>query len=444
MNLNYIGSVAERFMKFRSTLATEENVSENPFNAISIYVPKSLASANINAEALDPTTVTADNFAVIAVTVDNYNAVLASTGSLLTQWLPVFNDGTNSSVTLYLIVFDDTDFAPTVAEKAIEWAPLKKAFDELFFISAFKVMFDTDYTSLTDNEGTPEINHYADLALCLSYLCHMESAFSVCLTELKVEVPATASTADGNAFKILSLSRGDETTHCTTLVGSDAEDRANYFWGYINLLGGNHTQVLIHNGTYMLPIVLGKWFEAPNDSGEFVGNKLAKIRLSGSAVKPTGLPSPLNTDVNLNLIPAWYENLDDKFVGYFISISSSSANNTELLRDRTVENFPVTAYIISKWVDYFTSQQIADFSASLETLTKPKLCNAQTYSEIQLILVNNLVKTTKMGSRITNLSYKFPSFAKAKKGNGFEGTAVWSATYVDDFDHVDFSGTINF
>ena len=134
MNLNYVGSVAERFMKFRSTLATEENVSENPFNAISIYVPKSLASANINAEALDPATVTADNYAVIAVTVDNYNSVLASTGNLLTQWLPVFNDGTNSSVTLYLIVFDDTDFAPTLAEKAIEWAPLKKAFEELYFI----------------------------------------------------------------------------------------------------------------------------------------------------------------------------------------------------------------------------------------------------------------------------------------------------------------------
>jgi hypothetical protein len=444
MNLNYVGSVAERFMKFRSTLATEENVSENLFNALSIYVPKSLASANINSEALDPTTVTADNYAVIAVTVDNYKTVLSDTGSLLSQWLPVFNDGTNSSITIYLIVFDDTEFAPTVADKAIVWSPLKKAFDDLYFISCFKVMFDTDYTSLTDNEGTLTVNNYADLALCLSYLCSTESTLSMCLTEIKVTVPETKTSTDENAVKILSQSRGDETTYCTTLTGSTQETRAQYLWGYINLTGGAHTWVIVHNGNYMLPIVLGKWFTETNDSGEFVGNKLAKIRLSGSKVKPTGNPSPLNSDVNLNLDPAWYTNLDDKNVGYFLSISGSSYNNAELLKDRTVEGFPVTAYIMSKWVDYNTSQQIADFSAESSTLTKPRLCNSETYESIHDILRNNLTKITQMANRVTNVQMKFPPFEVAKKGNGFEGTAVWSATYVDDFDHVDFSGTINF
>ena len=47
MNLNYVGSVAERFMKFRSSLQTEEDVTSNLFNAVSIYVPKSLAHKNL-------------------------------------------------------------------------------------------------------------------------------------------------------------------------------------------------------------------------------------------------------------------------------------------------------------------------------------------------------------------------------------------------------------
>ena len=88
MNLNYVGSVAERFMKFRSRLAETEGVAEDLFNAISIYVPKSLAEANLASDSYDPTAVTADTYAVIAVTVDNYKDVLAEGGALLSQWLP--------------------------------------------------------------------------------------------------------------------------------------------------------------------------------------------------------------------------------------------------------------------------------------------------------------------------------------------------------------------
>ena len=64
MNINYLGSVAERFMKFRSSLLTEEDVTENLFNAVSIYVPKSLASANLASDSYDPSEVTADKYAV--------------------------------------------------------------------------------------------------------------------------------------------------------------------------------------------------------------------------------------------------------------------------------------------------------------------------------------------------------------------------------------------
>ena len=137
MNLNYVGSVAERFMKFRSSLAGTEEVELNIFNAVSIYVPKSLAKDNISADSYEQDSVTADNYAVITVTVDNYSKVLTDGSALLSQWLPVFNDGTNSEVTLYLIVFDDASFAPTTTASAITWSPLTKAFKELYFISFF-------------------------------------------------------------------------------------------------------------------------------------------------------------------------------------------------------------------------------------------------------------------------------------------------------------------
>lgn len=433
MNLNYVGSVAQRFMKFRSSLASTEEIELNIFNAISIYVPKSLALANISADSYDTDAVTPDSYAVITVTVDNYAKVLTEGGDLLSQWLPVFNDGTNGSVTLYLIVFDDTDLEPVVTATGITWSPLSKAFDDLYFISCFKTLFSTSYDSTDAN--------YHDLALCLSYKCSLESTLSMCLLELKLVVPE--GDVDTNDVKILSLTRGDETTHCTTLVGTDTATRRQYFWGYVNLMGGSHTWLIVHNGTYMYPIVLGKWFERTNNSGEFVGNKLQKIRLSGSKVKPTGNPSPLNTDVNLNLAEKWYVNLDAKNVGYFISISDNSENNAELIRDRTVENFPVTAYLMSKWIDYEASMALANYATANETLTDPVLANPATYNYIQR-LVQGTINTMASTGRLTNITLNFPPYSLAKKGNSFEGVAVWSAIYVDDFEGVEVSGSIAF
>ena len=178
MNLNYIGSVAERFMKFRSTLATEENISENLFNAISIYIPKSLANKNLAEGSFVADEITADKYAVVAVTVDNYKTVLKAEGALMSKWLPVFNDGTNSSVTLYLIIFDDTDFAPTVTATGINWQPLSKAFNELYFISYFKVMFSEYCNGMEVSAGEAtdyDDSNYFDMSLCLALLCELES-----------------------------------------------------------------------------------------------------------------------------------------------------------------------------------------------------------------------------------------------------------------------------
>lgn len=444
MNINYVGSVAERFMKFRSSLAETEGVSENIFNAISIYVPKSLAEDNLSEASYTPSAVTSDAYAVIAVTVDNYKDVFAEGSVLLSQWLPVFNDGANGAVTLYVIVFDDTSFSPTVTAGAVSWSPLSKAFNELYFISYFKTMFSEHYNGTEDSESsvTYDDSNYFDMVLALSTLCENELTLSFCLAEIAVEVPSGST--DSNVCKIMSYERGTETGHCNTLVGSTKADRAQYFWGYVNLIGGNRTSVIIHNGSYMLPIILGRWFEAPNASGQFIGNKLAKIRLTGNKVKPTGLPSPLNSDVNLNLPSAIYKILDEKNVGYFISISDISQSNAELIRERSVSNFPITASMISKFIDYQTSQDLANYATAITTLTKPVLANEETYARMQSFLINNIAKFTGSGRRIVDLVVNFPPYSEAKKGNSFEGTAVWSARYIDDLEGFNISGSISF
>ena len=433
-------------MRFRSRLAETEGVAEDLFNAVSIYVPKSLAQAQLSAEAYDPTAVTAENYAVIAVTVDNYKDVLADGSVLLSQWLPVFNDGTNFSVKLYIIVFDDTGFAPTLTAGAITWQPLTKAFNELYFISLFKTMFSEHYdgAKVESDPAQPtdyDDSNYFDMALCLAYQCELESTLSWFLAEMKVTV--YDGTSDTNACKIQSLTRGDETAHCTTFVGSTLADRAEYFWGYLNLIGGSHVNLVLHNGNYLIPVILGRWFEEKNVSGQFVGNKLAKIRLTGNKVKPTGNPSPLNSDVNLNLPRSIYEILDEKNVGYFISISNNSDSNAELTSDRGISNMPATAYAISKWIDYTTSQDMAKYATAIQTLTKPVLTNQETYAQLQSFLINNVAVFATLG-RISNIQVKFPPFAEAKKGNWFEGTAVWSAVYVDDLGGVNISGSISF
>lgn len=447
MNLNYIGSVAERFMKFRSSLSTEEDVSEDIFNAISIYVPKSLASANLVAGAYDPDEITATKYAVVTVTVDNYTDVLSETGSLLTQWLPVFNDGTNSDVTLYLVIFDDTGFAPTVGDASISWSPLSKAFKELYFISFFKTMFSEHYDGSKvehdpAEEGDYDDSNFFDLSLCLAYQCELESTLSYFLSEVQVTVFEEGE-ADANACKVMSLERGDETGHCTTLTGSTLADRAEYYWGYLNLIAPTHTEMVIHNGSFMIPILLGKWFEDTNSSGEYVGNSYAKIRLSGTKVKPTGLPSPLDSDVNMNIGSYIYDILDAKNVGYFISISSSSKNNAELIADNSVSAFPLPAYMIARFIDYQTSMDLANYATASSTLTDPVLVNEQTYKAIQNMLVAN-IKLFSGTNRITNIKLDFPPFAEVKDGNSIKGKGVWSAVYVGSLESVEISGEISF
>lgn len=447
MNLNYIGSVAERFMQFRSSLAAEEGVATDIFNCISIYMPKSLGAANLVDAAWNPAEITATAYAVLPVTVDNYRDVFKDTGALMAQWLPAFNDGTNFNMTLYIIIFDDTGFTPTVTATGITWAPLKKAFDELYFISFFKTVFSEHYDGSEVTHDPAEAGDYSDanyfdMALSLSALCEAESTLSMAILYTKVTVPDVGG-ADSNLCKVLSQTRGTETTQAATFTGSTVTTRAQYFWGFINLLGGKHTWLIVHNGVYMPAYIIGKWFEAKNGSGEFIGNKLDKIRLTGTNVKPTGNPSPLNSDVNLNLDKSFYVNLDEKYVTYFISISGASDNDVEAKGSRSVANYPVNAYAMSKWIDFNASQDMANFVTARGTLTDPVLANQQAYSDMQSILAARISAMADT-RRLYGTQMNFPPFSEAKKGNWFEGTAVWSGYYDDDLEGVRVSGSIVF
>ena len=435
-------------MQFRTLFKVTEDINEDLFNAISIYMPKSLAAANLISGTYDPTAIDATHYGVVTVTTDNYRRILEETGSLMAQWLPVFNDGTNFDVTLYIVIFDDTSFSVTTGAASISWAPLSKAFNELYFISFFKTMFSEHYdgkvvTHDPAQAGDYDDSNFFDMSLCLAYLCEIEATLSCCLSEIHVEVFEKGA-SDTNVCKVMSQLRGTETSHCTTLVGSTLADRAQYYWGYLLLIAPCHTQLNLHNGSFMMPIILGKWFEKPNDSREYVGNKLAKIRLTGTKVKPTGLPSPLDSDVNLNLDPDIYEILDAQNVGYFISISNNSRNNAELVRDRTLEAGVVTAYMISKWIDYQTAQDCANYVTANETLTQPVLTNEKAYKDIQTMLVANIQRFTGT-QRIVDIKLDFPPFEEARDGKtGIKGVGVWEATYVDDLETVKISGSITF
>lgn len=441
INLNYEGSLAQRFMKFNSTLETTVDTSTNIFNALELFVPKSLASANLVNGSYDPAAVTSTSYVVLTVNVDNYKEIMASTGAMFAQWSPAFNDGTNSSLIIYIVIFDDTTFSPTLTATSISWAPLTQAFNELYFNAFFKTMFSEHYDGTSDDteDEVYDDSNYFDLVLCLDALCEAETNMSFCWNEIHVEVPTST---DANTCKILSQTKAAELAAATTFTSTTKATRAQYFYGYWYLLGGKRSANIVHNGNYMFPIILGAWFTRTNVSGEFVGNKLSRLRLSGTRVKPTGLPSPLNSAVNMNLPKVYYTNLDDKLAGYFISIADGTENNAELLRDRNVDDAPIQAYMIAKYIDYNSSQSLAKYASDMSTVNNPVLANMDTYKYIQSLVYNYIAKFA--GFRLSNIKLSFPPYSQAKKGQRFEGTATWSAHYEDDFAGCDISGTVSF
>jgi hypothetical protein len=139
-------------MHFSSSVEAIVNEKNELFNAISIYVPMSLAAANI--VDFDPDWVSADKPAVMTCVLDNYNKVMK--GKLLDQWQDVFRQDTNTEVILYVIVFLDDESTASmwdIDDVSIKFQPLTNAFNKLFFISYTKVLFDGNYSA-----GSPDIN----------------------------------------------------------------------------------------------------------------------------------------------------------------------------------------------------------------------------------------------------------------------------------------------
>jgi hypothetical protein len=157
INYNYPGSIAEYNMNFASTVDVIVDEKNELFNAVSIYVPMSLANANI--VDFDPAWVTAEKPAVITCTLDSYKKYMK--GKLLDQWQDVFRQDTNFDVIVYLIVFLDdasTNGMWDIDDASIKFAPITEAFNKLYFISFVKTLFDGSYdgkpVTLPGNPGT--------------------------------------------------------------------------------------------------------------------------------------------------------------------------------------------------------------------------------------------------------------------------------------------------
>lgn len=429
-NDNYTGSVAQRFFQFTTGLATTEDVAINVFDSLAIYLPSDEADANI--VDYDGSSLTSSVPVVKTVTADNYMNVLK--GSLLNDWRPIFNDGANLDVTLYIVIFDSTGTV-TATRTEIEYAPLTKAFELTFASAFFKVL--CSYDSALNK---------SDLQLCLAQLCEKETKLSYHLMQVTVDL--SDATPD---CLVIEKTRAEEreavkTQGLITTIASVTDVRAAYMWGMLDFIGATNTFMLVHSeADFIIPVILGQYYaEGKNGSGTYIGNKLAKVRLSGSKIKPTGTPSILNSEVNTNLLESQYTILDDKNCAYLMSIADSTQNNAVVVREKGVTGVPISARLISKYVDYTTSQTLAKMTTAKNTTKSPYLRNEETYNIIKQTLLGNLQLFSGIG-KITDIATNFPAFLDLPPSKtDITVTSGWSAYYVSDLEKVQITGTITY
>jgi len=539
MNINYVGSLSERKMHFSSSVEVIVDEKNELFNAISIYVPASLAAGNII--DFDPAWVTAEKPAVFTCVVDNYKEIMK--GKLLDQWQDVFRQDTNSSVILYLIVFQDDSTTVgmwDIDDVSIKFKPLTEAFNKLYFISFVKVLFDETYDGrpalLPSNPGTAataEItvanptgadievpaNNYSfndgvkdwiipvteavtvpagesvamsiaattvgndaqltvgavdlagitpalpadievsvlsvqqgtnasqgqvevpskffDLSLALAYLCKLSLKLSYFISMIKISYVDQKPNPDDKCWI-----RYKPAQHQRAKMQSiKDDDRTKYYWAALCLMNCTlNTWVLTHaEPTNIISLIFAAWFAERNSSGQYVANKLSLLRLKGTRIKPLGFPSWLNSDVNENDAKG-FDQLDETNVGYLCTISDNTAQESCISSARSIDGTPVAAQMISKWIDYTSSQQVAKLLTEVETVTKPVLTNEKAYMKIQDIIFQNLLLFASTG-RISNIQLKFPPFPVAKVSlRELVATGSWKASYTDDLDEVTVTG----
>jgi hypothetical protein len=541
MNYNYVGSISERKMHFSSFVEVVVDEKNELFNAISIYIPASLADRNI--VDFEEDWVTAEKPAVFTCALDNYKEIMK--GKLLDQWQDVFRMDTNPSVILYLIVFKDdssTDVMWEIEDTNIKFKPLTDAFNALFFISYPKVLFDEDYggglvtipaspgrvatgqlrfsnstgsdieltegaysfsdgvkdwafiigsnavvpaggglsvnaatTAIGDDaallpgpfdptEITPAVpseltcsvlsvvqganpssgpievpSKFFDHALALAYLCRLNIQLSYFISMVKTSfIDQKPNPLDPCHIRLLTSAQEKE-----RMLSIKDDDRSKYYWGALFLMNCVlNTWVLIHSEPVnIIPLIFGAWFASRNSSGQFVGNKLSLLRLRGTKIKPYGFPSWLNSEVNENDAKG-FDLLDEKNVGYLCTISDNTPQESCISSARAIGGMPVAALMISKWIDYTSSQMVARYITEVETLTDPVLTNEDAYDRIKDIVFQNILLFTGT-KRISNIQLDFAPLTSAKVSiRKLVSTNSWSATYTDDLDEVAVTGSI--
>jgi hypothetical protein len=527
-------------MHFSSSVEVIVDEKNELFHAVSVYVPMSLAQANI--VDFDPAWVSAEKPAVFTCVLDNYKEIMK--GRLLDQWADAFRQDTNTSLILYVIVFlDGTGTADMweIDDVSIEFAPITNAFGKLFFISYVKTLFDetydgkptivpavpgtaasqtfrvtntgnadktlaagtyvvndgvntwqlvvaasvtipagehVDYDLTADvvgvdanmsvdmnetamvspslptdlmascaafTQGTdPEPEHeapslYFDMALALAYICKQDLKLSYFVPLVKISyVDQKPNPAD--VCWIRKKTSAEEKEAMTSLLEGD---RSKYFWGALFLMNCvQNTWTLVHSeAVNIIPLIFAAWFAAKNGSETYVGNKLSLLRLRGTRIKPLGFPSWLNSEVNENDADG-FDLLDAKNVGYLCTIADNTPQESCVSSARSINGTPVAAQMISKWVDYTSSQQCAKFITDDGTLTDPVLTDEEAYKKIQDIVFGNLLLFTST-KRINSIEMKFPVFKTAKTGmTKLEAASSWEAGYTDDLDEVTVTGGI--
>jgi hypothetical protein len=545
--------VAEEDMQFASSVDVENSESNELFNAVSVYVPLSLAERNII--DFDPAWVTKDLPAVMTCVADNYVRIMK--GRLLEQWDPAFLQGSNMALAVHLIVFlDDASTAGdwSVDEVSIRFAPLSAAFEKLFFVSYIKMMFDEDYdgnpavvgtipgtaatasvkvsnatggdialpegtylfsdgvkdwsfsvgagvtvaasdfssftaTATVDgadaalqpgsfagvvapalpasltlsvesvNQGTDsspieEPSTYFDRSLALAYLCKTNPKLSQFWSLVRVRLsndgfPAIKGHDDPNACWIRSKTAAEQKAFAENGLnvpsdGNVPSPRTQYYWGFLWQMGCLvNTWVVVHSEPLnILTEALAAWFERKNSSGQYIGNKLSRLRLTGAKIKPFGFPSLLDSDVNENDVEA-HKLLDAMNVGYLKTISDSSAQQCCVSSALSLSGIPVTATMIGAFVNYEIAQECAEMITDSGTLTDPVMTDIEAYGEIQSKVKRKLELFSKTNGRLARITLNFPDFAVAKTGRtALEAASSWSAYYKDDLTKITVSGSI--
>jgi hypothetical protein len=310
----------------------------------------------------------------------------------------------------------------------------------------------TDIVQGTAANPTPAAvpSKYFDLSLALAYQCKLNQKLSFFWSLAKVTLsqsgyPVT-SNVDTNTCLITSQNAAAQKAWMTSLTkGATAEvpiPRSQYYWGALWLIEALNTWVITHSEPVnVFTEILSSWFVSRNASGQYIGNKLSLLRLSGAKIKPLGYPSWLNSEVNENFSKV-FDQLDEMNVGFLSTIADNTPQDSALSSARGVTGIPVNALMISKFVDYTSSQECAKLVTDKGTLTDPVLTDEAAYSQIQEIVKNNLLGFSTTG-RLRMITLSFPPFAVAKTGmTKLEAASAWSAKYVDDLDEIVVTGGI--